>query len=80
MSADFGSALTVLTFVSGGASVPYGGRETQLSLRAKAATLFERATHLASQWSASELSSGKQFSCLSQELTVTPLAPLQQRI
>ncbi|KAI0787565.1 hypothetical protein C8Q74DRAFT_1366419 [Fomes fomentarius] len=55
MSADFRSALTVLTFVSGGASVPYGGRETQLSLRAKAATLFERATHLASQWSAMNL-------------------------
>ena len=51
MPPDFRGALTVLNFVSGGASVPYGGRDSHLSLRAKAATLFERATHLASQWS-----------------------------
>ncbi|RPD60171.1 hypothetical protein L227DRAFT_502556 [Lentinus tigrinus ALCF2SS1-6] len=51
MAHEFRSALTVHNFVSGAASVPYAGRDSQLSLRAKAATLFERATNLASQWS-----------------------------
>ena len=51
MALEYRNALTVYNFVSGAASVPYAGRDSQLSLRAKAATLFERATNLASQWS-----------------------------
>ena len=51
MPADFRSSMTVLNFLTGAMTVPASARDSQLSLRAKAATLFERATHLASQWS-----------------------------
>ncbi|PIL35487.1 transcription factor [Ganoderma sinense ZZ0214-1] len=51
MPADFRSSLTVLNFLSGATAMPASSHDSQLSLRAKAATLFERATHLASQWS-----------------------------
>lgn len=55
MPADFRSSLTVLNFLSGATPLPASSHDSQLSLRAKAATLFERATHLASQWSTGEL-------------------------
>ncbi|KAM5531794.1 hypothetical protein V8D89_014564 [Ganoderma adspersum] len=51
MPADFRSSLTVLNFLSGATTLPASSHDSQLSLRAKAVTLFERATHLASQWS-----------------------------
>ncbi|KAI1796900.1 hypothetical protein LXA43DRAFT_985034 [Ganoderma leucocontextum] len=50
MPAEFRSSLTVLNFLSGATLLPASSHDSQLSLRAKAATLFERATHLASQW------------------------------
>ncbi|EJF64875.1 hypothetical protein DICSQDRAFT_167027 [Dichomitus squalens LYAD-421 SS1] len=51
MPADYRSSMTVLNFLTGVTTSPASARDSQLSLRAKAATLFERATHLASQWS-----------------------------
>ena len=54
MPPDFRTALTVDSFIAGGAISPVSVRDSQLALRAKAATLFERATHLSSQWSPSE--------------------------
>ncbi len=55
MPADFRSSLTVLNFLTGAIPLPASSHDSQLSLRAKAATLFERATDLASQWSAGKL-------------------------
>ncbi|KAI0359774.1 hypothetical protein OH77DRAFT_1493304 [Trametes cingulata] len=48
---EYRNALTVYNFVTGGLAPPVGGRESQLTLRAKAATLFEKATILATEWS-----------------------------
>ncbi|KAI0325291.1 hypothetical protein GY45DRAFT_1330474 [Cubamyces sp. BRFM 1775] len=50
---DYRNALTVFNFVNGGPAPPVVGRDSQLTLRAKAATLFEKATALASEWSSS---------------------------
>ncbi|KAL7279257.1 hypothetical protein ACG7TL_007098 [Trametes sanguinea] len=52
---DYRNALTVLNFINGGPVPPVASRDSQLALRAKAATLFERATALASEWSAADL-------------------------
>ena len=54
MPADFRGALTVDNFVAGRLNVPGLAGDSQLSLRGKAATLFERATYLSSQWSPSK--------------------------
>ncbi|KAI0775118.1 hypothetical protein BD413DRAFT_653678 [Trametes elegans] len=48
---DYRCALTVFNFINGGPAPPVLGRESHLALRAKAATLFEKATNLASEWS-----------------------------
>ncbi|KAI0367956.1 hypothetical protein BV20DRAFT_1054354 [Pilatotrama ljubarskyi] len=48
---EYRNALTVYNFMNGGPAPPVGGRESQLTLRAKAATLFEKATILATEWS-----------------------------
>ena len=69
MPADFRSSLTVLNFLSGATAMPASSHDSQLSLRAKAATLFERATHLASQWSA-----GKSLYPLFRPTGPSPLA------
>ena len=54
MPQGFRTALTVDNFVAGGGASPVSPADSRLSLRAKAATLFERATHLSSQWSSCE--------------------------
>ncbi|KAI0636017.1 hypothetical protein C8Q77DRAFT_608668 [Trametes polyzona] len=48
---EYRTALTVYNFVRGGPAGPVFGRISQLTLHAKAAILFERATALASEWS-----------------------------
>ncbi|KAI9000431.1 hypothetical protein BD414DRAFT_511159 [Trametes punicea] len=48
---DYRTALTVYNFINGGHAPPVSRRDSQLALRAKAATLFEKATALASEWS-----------------------------
>ncbi|KAH9945112.1 uncharacterized protein BXZ73DRAFT_73316 [Epithele typhae] len=50
MPPGFRSSLTINNFLVGGATAPTSVMESKLSLRAKAATLFERATHLSAQW------------------------------
>ncbi|KAI0671826.1 hypothetical protein C8Q78DRAFT_1031033 [Trametes maxima] len=48
---DVRGALTVWNFINGGSIPAVMGRESQLTLRAKSATLFEKATILAAEWS-----------------------------